>query len=110
MEDAAYEMLHYRTSRKKKCKHNIEDIFDGALYKNHFDSKGYFYGTSTAARRKEIHLSLMVNTDGVSIFRSSNFGLWPLYFVINELPPEKRYQSYFISKPVSFITARSPIV
>ena len=84
-------MLCYRTSRKKKCKHNVEDIFDGQLYKKHFDCEGYFHGTSLPAREKEIHLSLMVNTDGVSIFRSSNFGLWPVYFVINELPPEKRY-------------------
>lgn len=91
MENVADEMLCYRTTRKKKCKRNIEDIFDGELYKKHFDCEGYFHGTSAAARGKEIHLSLMVNTDGVSIFRSSNFGLWPVYFVVNELPPEKRY-------------------
>ena len=54
------------------------------------DCKGYFHGASTTARGKEIHLSLMVNTDGVSIFRSSNFGLRPVYFVLNELPQEKR--------------------
>ena len=96
MGDSAHEMLHHRKSRKKKCKQSIEDIFDGELYKNHFDLKGYFHGTSTAAREKEIHLSLMVNTDGVSIFCSSNFSLWPVYFVINELPPEKRYQNFFL--------------
>ena len=77
MGDSAHEILHHRTSR------------------NHFDPKGYFHGTSTAARGKEIHLSLMVNTDGVSIFRSSNYSLWPVYFVINELPPENRYQIIF---------------
>lgn len=98
MESAADEMLNYRISRKKKCAQNVEDIFDGQLYKRHFDCKGYFYGTSTTARKKEIHLSLMVNTNGVSIFRSSNFGLWPVYFVINELPPEKRYQGHFTFK------------
>ncbi|PFX11311.1 hypothetical protein AWC38_SpisGene25033, partial [Stylophora pistillata] len=90
MGDSAYEMLYHRKSRKKKCKQNIEDIFDGELYKNHFDPRGFFYGTSTAGREKDIHLSLMVNTDDVSIFRSSNFSLWPVYFIINELPPEKR--------------------
>ena len=95
LEHAGDDLLSYRTWRSKKCIHNTEDIFDGALYKKHFDSKGYFRGTPTAARDKEIHLSLMVNTDGVSIFRSSNFGLWPLYFNVNELPPEKRYLSFF---------------
>jgi len=59
--------------------------------RNTLIAKVFSMGTSTAAREKEIHLSLMVNTDGVSIFRSSNFGLWPVYFVISELPPEKRY-------------------
>lgn len=104
MDDVADEMLCYRTSRKKKCTHNIEDIFDGELYKRHFDCEGYFHGTSTAARGKEIHLSLMVNTDGVSIFRSSNFGLWPVYFVINELSPEKRYYHFiYMYKSISII-------
>lgn len=91
MEDAVDEMLNYRIYRKKKCEQNVEDIFDGELYNKHFDCKGFFHGTSTTAREKEIHLSLMMNADGVSIFRSSNSGLWPVYFVINELPPEKRY-------------------
>lgn len=98
MESAADEILNYRVSRKKKCAKNIEDIFDGELYKKHFDCKGFFHGTPTTARGKEIHLSLMVNTDGVSIFRSSSFGLWPVYFVINELPPEKRYKGHFRNK------------
>lgn len=97
MENIADEMC-YRTSRKKKCKHNLEDIFDGQLYKKHFDCEGYFHGTSLAARGKEIHLSLMVNTDGVSIFRSSNFGLWPVYFILNELPPEKRCYGKIVCK------------
>ena len=96
MENIADEMC-YRTSRKEKCKHNLEDIFDGELYKKHFDCEGYFHGTS-AARGKEIHLSLMVNTDGVSIFCSSNFSLWPVYFILNELPPEKRFYGEMVCK------------
>ena len=95
MDDSADKVLLYRKNRKKKSGQNIEDILDGTLYKKHFDHEGYFHGTSAAARRKEMHLSFMVNTDGVSIFRSSNFGLWPVYLVINELPPEKRYLVQF---------------
>ena len=112
MGDSSHEILHHRTSRKKKCKHNIEDIFDGELYRNHFDPKGYFHGTSTAARGKEIHLSLMVNTDGVSIFRSSNYSLWPVYFVINELPPENRYQIillFFFFNPLTLMSDQDRI-
>ena len=33
----------------------------------------------------------MLDTDGVPVFRSSNFQLWPLYLVINELEPPKRF-------------------
>ena len=60
-------------------------------YNKHFDCGGYFHETDPVARESEIHLLFMVNTDGVFIFCSSNFGLWRVYFVINELPPEKRY-------------------
>ena len=37
------------------------------------------------------NVSLLVNTDGVSIFRSSKCSLWPIWLVINELPPSQRY-------------------
>ena len=94
MGDSAHEMLSHHTSRKKKWKHNIQDIFDDELYKNHFNPKEYLHGTSAPARGMEIHLYLMVNTDGVSIFCSSNFSLWPVNFVITGLPPEKRCQIY----------------
>lgn len=32
-----------------------------------------------------VNISLLC-TDGVPVFKSSNFSMWPLYFVINELP------------------------
>ncbi len=32
------------------------------------------------------HLSLLWNTDGVPIFKSSNYSIGPLCFTINELP------------------------
>lgn len=34
---------------------------------------------------------LLWNTDGASVFKSSNYSIWPLYFVINELPVHKRW-------------------
>ena len=36
------------------------------------------------------NLSLLWNTDGVPIFKSSNYSIWSLYFSINELPYEHR--------------------
>lgn len=36
-------------------------------------------------------ISLKLNTDGVAIFQSSQFGVWPLFLLVNELPPSLRY-------------------
>lgn len=40
---------------------------------------------------EKYNLSVKLNTDGVAIFRSSQFGVWPLFLLINELPPSLRY-------------------
>ena len=77
--------------RKKKTDSNIEDVYAGQLYREHFGIDGFFKGTSEQAKQKELHISLQVNTDGVSLFRSSSFSIWPLYFIVNELPPKCRY-------------------
>lgn len=37
-----------------------------------------------------IVLSYLCHTDGINIFKSSKFAIWPLTFVVNELPPDKR--------------------
>ena len=37
------------------------------------------------------NLSLLFNTDGVPVFKSSGFSVWPLHLVINELPFGTRY-------------------
>ena len=83
--------------RTKKQNANIEDVFDGNLYKKHFNGRGFFHGTQDDCMQTELHLSFQVNTDGVAIFRSSKFSLWPIYFTINELPPDSRYvQNMFL--------------
>ncbi|KAK3925327.1 LOW QUALITY PROTEIN: putative eukaryotic translation initiation factor 5 [Frankliniella fusca] len=38
-------------------------------------------------------LTAMWNTDGLQIFNTSSFSLWPFFLVINELPPHKRFMS-----------------
>ena len=74
--------------RSKSDDADISDVTDGMLYKERFNRDGFFRGE--AVEEGEIHLSLQINTDGVSLFRSSNFTIWPIYFVINELPPSMR--------------------
>lgn len=84
------DLLSYRQTRKKKNAENIEDILDGKLYKAHFGDDGYFKGTEEHKKNSELHISLQINTDGVALFRSSTFSVWPVYYLVNELPPNCR--------------------
>jgi hypothetical protein len=69
-----------------KCKNSMElrDIYDGEGYKRHIS-----YLSNPA------HVSLLLNTDGVALYRSSKVSIWPVWAVINELPPSKRYAFIF---------------
>ena len=62
-------------------------MYDGALYQSLYNNGGIL--------SEKYNLSLKVNTDGVAIFKSSSYHLWPVYFQINELPPEKRTLSKY---------------
>ena len=57
----------------------IADVYDGSEYKKH------------THLREVGHLSFILNTDGVAIFRSSKKSMWPVWLVLNELPPAERY-------------------
>ena len=37
------------------------------------------------------HISLTMNTDGVPVYNSSSVSLWPIFFIINDLPPSERF-------------------
>lgn len=78
-----YNDLKHRFDRRKKDKNSIEDIYDGLKYQKHMQ-KGCFLANKN-------NISLLWNTDGASVFKSSNYNIWPLYFVINELPVHKRW-------------------
>lgn len=41
------------------------------------------------------NLTLLMNTDGVQIFKLSSVSIWPIWVVINELPPPLRYKCTF---------------
>lgn len=65
-------------SEKTAASPLIRDICDGQRYKElgAFISQG--------------NLTLIVNTDGVQMFKSSNVSMWPIWVVINELPATLR--------------------
>lgn len=70
--------LHYRFARPKFNQDNYEDIYDGQLYKRFMSPNGILNNVN--------NISLTWNVDGLPIFESSKYSLWPCYFVINELP------------------------
>ena len=72
-----YSSIQHRFHRKKKERSNVEDIYDGLLYKK-LSSEGILSSPD--------NVSFIMKTDGVPVFKSSKVSIWPLYLVINELP------------------------
>ncbi len=62
----------------------IRDIYDGAAYRKH-----------STFLNNPANISFTLNTDGVSLYRSSSISIWPVWLVVNELPPRKRYVILF---------------
>ena len=58
---------------------NYCDVFDGDLYKSH---NGFFSNPD--------NLSFNFNTDGVPVFSSSKFSIWPVLLSINEVKLDQR--------------------
>ncbi|KAE8741573.1 hypothetical protein FOCC_FOCC012910 [Frankliniella occidentalis] len=80
--------LSYRYDRKKLNEENIEDIFDGQLYKELVED-GFI------SKNNLLNFTMMVNADGVPVFKSSKKSLWPVFFNVMELPPHLRFKKEF---------------
>ena len=74
-------MQQYRLSCEEK--EGITDILDGGLYQE-LRRPGNFLSDNN-------NFSLIFNTDGVPLYTSSGISIWPVYLVINELPPNQRF-------------------
>ena len=79
--------LNHRFNRSKQNQDNIEDIYDGEMYKQISDGK--LMADPNA-------LSVSFNCDGVPVFKSSNFSIWPLQGILNELPMKERRENVFL--------------
>ena len=82
--DDTQTLLKERFSRKMKKENCIGDIYDGSVYKS-FSIPGGPLSTEFP-----LNVSFTWNTDGVPIFKSSKFSIWPFYLAINELPYKHR--------------------
>lgn len=78
-------LIKSRFNRKKRQFNGIEDIYDGAVYKRFSEFGG------PLSSENPTNVSFTWNTDGIPVFKSSKFSLWPLYLVINELPFKQRF-------------------
>jgi hypothetical protein len=66
----------FKQNTSSEC---LTDIYDGEAYK-----KKEFL-------KNPLNFSLTMNTDGAPVFKSTGIKLWPVYFIINELPPNLRF-------------------
>ncbi len=55
----------------------ISDITSGKMYNKLVEDRNFSHND----------LSLTWNTDGIPVFESSNYSIWPVQSAINELPP-----------------------
>ena len=61
----------------------ISDIVDGAEYKKLKENGGFLTNKS--------NVTLSLFTGGIPLFQSSKVSLWPVYLIINKLPPKQRF-------------------
>ena len=80
--DGVMESIWSRFTLRTKGESRYTDIYDGRVYQQHVAS-GFL--------SQRDNISMIFNTDGVPVFRSSNFAFWPQYLLINELPSKIRY-------------------
>lgn len=81
------EKLQYRFTRVKLDPEAIEDVYDGQLYKEHSSPGGFLSDPN--------NVSFLGNTDGVALIKSTSYGAWPVYLIVNEIPPAERFASAY---------------
>ena len=64
----------------------VADVTTSALYKQLITKQGL----------SSNDMSLTWNTDGIPVFNSSNFSIWPLQAFVNELPPHLRAKNILL--------------
>ena len=77
-ESSFYDLVQYRFGRDSRPG-ELQDVYDGRLYK----MQHKFFMCKN-------NIPLNLNYDGASKFQSSGMQVWPIQFVINELPPNVR--------------------
>jgi len=80
--DTFVRLLEYRNERPKPKNGAVDDILDGARYRDLSAPGGIL--------SSRLNYSYTFKTDGVPIGKSSKQSMWPIYATINELPQGER--------------------
>lgn len=67
---------------------NIRDVYDGRCYRE--------FVQQLPKDEKTRFLTAIFNTDGANRFESSRNSIWPVYLMINELPPQTRMNNLIV--------------
>jgi hypothetical protein len=67
----------------------IRDIIDGQVFETLINEGKIGINEGKIGNND---LSLLFNTDGIAMFKSSKYSAWPILATINELPPHLRKQ------------------
>ena len=82
-----YKFLTNRNLDMLTQSNQISDITTGDLYKNLIDKH--------AMSKNDI--SFTWNVDGIPVFKSSQYSIWPVQCMINELPPHLRSKNMLLT-------------
>ena len=75
-------------NERKRERNHIKDIFDGKAYKNLIKN--------LSPQDRYSYVSAILNTDGAAVFKSSNYSIWPIYIMLNEIPVQARFDNIIL--------------
>lgn len=74
--------LHENLNKLQQPDEQITDVTSAECYKR----------LRKARNLSKDDLTLLINTDGSPVWKSSKTSIWPLQFIVNELPPKVRFK------------------
>lgn len=100
--------LGYRENRVKFVEGNLEDLMDGAAYRQLQEEGQPLHNRN--------NYSFLLNADGFALFDSGTVEAWPVFVRINEVSPKMRQKVVFLAglwvdeKKPNFCTFLRPII
>ena len=82
LEDKEFQPQLLGRFRRRQEEGYISDVYDRKAYLAHMVEERFL--------SNPMNISMLLSTDGIQVFKSANLSLWPICFVINELPPHLR--------------------